>query len=50
MVEKLGKISKEKQVSGIDLITRRSGIPPSFYSSMGFSENRDVMVMGRAIE
>ncbi|VAW87249.1 hypothetical protein MNBD_GAMMA18-1554, partial [hydrothermal vent metagenome] len=50
MIKKLGEILKENGVSGIYLITRRRGIPPSFYSSMGFSENKDVMVMGKSIE
>lgn len=49
MMRELGKILKANGVSSIYLITHRNGIPSSFYSSLGFSENQDVMVMGKSM-
>lgn len=41
---------KSQGVSRIYLITQRGSIPSSFYSSLGYTENSSIMVMGKSVE
>ena len=49
MMAKLETMLKEKKVSRIYLITQRESVPSTFYSSLSFMENPNIMVMGRSI-
>jgi ribosomal protein S18 acetylase RimI-like enzyme len=50
LMGKLEEILTENGVSRIYLITQRDSVPSGFYSSLGFSENQNVMVMGKQVE
>lgn len=50
LIGKLEETLTENRVSRIYLITQRDSVPSSFYSSLGFSENQNIMVMGKQVE
>ena len=50
LMKKLGKILEEDGVSKIYLITQRNSIPSSFYASLGFSEVKKMMLMGKLVK
>jgi len=50
LIRYLNMILKSRKVSKIYLITQRNSIPSSFYTSLGYSENYRIMVMGRSVE
>lgn len=47
---KLEEILKKYGVTKTYLITQRDSVPQKFYSSIGFSENTSVLVMGKLVE
>ncbi len=50
LIENLTIRLKVRGISRIYLITQRDSIPSSFYSSLGYSENTRIMVMGKSVE
>lgn len=50
LMAKLNQKLSEIKVERIYLITQRSSIPSEFYSSIGFSSNESVVVMGKPIK
>ncbi len=50
LMGKLEKVLGENGVSKIHLITQRDSIPSNFYASLGFSENKNMMLMGRSVK
>lgn len=50
LIGSLTMILKSQGVSRIYLITQRDSIPSSFYSSLGYTENSSIMVMGMSVE
>lgn len=50
LMGELEKILKKHGVAKTYLITQRDSIPSKFYSSLGFSVNTSVLVMGKSVE
>jgi N-acetylglutamate synthase-like GNAT family acetyltransferase len=50
LIGKLEEILKENGVSRIYLFTQRDSVPSDFYSALGFTENQNIMVMGKQVE
>ncbi len=50
LMGKLEDVLRENGVSKIHLITQRDGIPSSFYASLGFSENENMIIMGKSVK
>jgi aminoglycoside 6'-N-acetyltransferase I len=50
LIGKLEEILAENGVPRIYLITQRDSVPSDFYSALGFSENKNIMVMGKQVD
>ncbi len=50
LMGRLEEVLVKKEVSKIHLITQRDSVPASFYSSLGFSEIQDLVIMERKVE
>jgi len=50
LVRELEEILRKNGVEKICLITQRDGAPSSFYTSLGFSEIQNMMMMGKPVK
>lgn len=50
LIKNLEKSLQKRGVSRMYLITQRESIPSKFYSSLGFTENHKLLLMGKSLE
>ena len=49
LIKNLESALQKEEVTRIYLITQRDSIPANFYGSLEFNENKNIMVMGKAV-